>query len=101
MSPGLRKTRDDPTFFARLAEQQSPRYLWIGCSDSRVAANDILDMDRGEVFVHRNVANMVHTGDMNLLAVIEYAVQTIRVEHIIVWGALRIRGVQRALCDHH
>ena len=69
-----RKTRDDPHFFRRLAEQQAPRYLWIGCSDSRITANDVLGLDPGEVFVHRNIANVVHTSDMNLLAVLDFAV---------------------------
>jgi carbonic anhydrase len=92
-----RKTKQDPTFFRRLAEQQSPRYLWIGCSDSRVAANEVLDLDPGEVFVHRNVGNMVHTSDMNLLAVIEFAVETLRVEHIIVCGHYGCGGIMRAV----
>ena len=60
------KTRTDPDYFRRLAEQQAPRYLWLGCSDSRVPANDIVGLDPGEVFVHRNVGNVIHTGDMNL-----------------------------------
>src|SRR5688572_21731410 len=66
-----RKTREDPDFFRRMAEQQAPRYLWLGCSDSRVTANDVLGLEPGEVFVHRNIANMVHTSDMNILSVLE------------------------------
>lgn len=80
------KTRSDPDYFRRLAEQQVPRYLWLGCSDSRVPANDIVGLDPGEVFVHRNVGNVVHTGDMNLLSVLEFAVETLQVKHIIVCG---------------
>lgn len=92
-----RKTRDDPGFFVRMAEQQAPNYLWLGCSDSRVTANDVLDLDPGEIFVHRNIANFVHTSDMNLLSVLEFAVDQLKVEHIVVCGHYGCGGVRRAM----
>lgn len=92
-----KKSYDDPGFFRRMAEQQSPRYLWIGCSDSRVTANDVLGLDPGEVFVHRNIANIVHTSDLNILSVLEFAVEHLAVQHVIVCGHYGCSGIQRAI----
>ena len=89
--------RDDPQFFARLSQQQAPKFLWIGCSDSRVPANQIMGLAPGEVFVHRNIANvMVHT-DLNCMSVIQFAVDVLRVEHILVVGHYGCGGVHAAL----
>ena len=95
------KTRSDPHFFRRMAEQQNPMYLWIGCSDSRVTANDVLGLDPGEVFVHRNIANIVHTSDLNVLSVLEFAIEHLAVEHIIVCGHYGCSGINRALSGTH
>jgi carbonic anhydrase len=97
----------DPDFFKRLARQQAPEYLWIGCADSRVPANEIVDLDPGELFVHRNVANLAPPQDANYLSVLQFAVDVLKVKHILVVGhygcggvRAAVDGVRRGLVDH-
>jgi len=91
--------QDDPGFFARLAKQQKPDFLWIGCSDSRVPANQITGLMPGEVFVHRNVANIVMQTDLNCMAVVDFAIRKLQVRHVIVCGHYGCAGVHAAMTD--
>jgi carbonic anhydrase len=102
-----RKVAADPGFFKRLVGQQGPEYLWIGCSDSRVPANEIVDLDPGELFVHRNVANLAPPQDANYLSVLQFAVDVLKVKHVLVVGhygcggvAAAVDGQRRGLVDH-
>ncbi len=94
------KLSKDSDYFRRMAEAQDPRYLWIGCSDSRVPANEIVGLEPGELFVHRNVANLCPHTDFNCLSVLEYAVDLLKIEHVIVCGHYGCSGVKAAMEDH-
>jgi carbonic anhydrase len=92
-----RMRREDPQFFKRLSQQQAPKYLWIGCSDSRVPANQIMGLAPGEVFVHRNIANVVVHTDLNCLSVMQFAIDMLKVEHILIVGHYGCSGVHASL----
>jgi len=96
-----KRLHDDPDFFTHLSELRSPKYMWIGCSDSRVPANEIIGLEPGQVFVHRNVGNQVHHTDLNVLAAVQYAVEVLGVEHIIVTGHYDCGGVRAAMESQH
>lgn len=92
-----RVTGEDPDYFSRLAQQQTPHYLWIGCSDSRVPANQIVGLESGQMFVHRNIANVVTHTDLNCLSVLQFALDVLKIQHVIVVGHYGCSGVRAAL----
>lgn len=96
-----RVQRDNPDFFPRLAALQKPDYFWIGCADARVPANVVAGLEPGEVFVHRNVANVVHASDLNLLSALQFAIEGLGIRKIIICGHYGCGGVKAACSDHH